>query len=131
MQFSREAWPSRNQDGADVWSACHAVVQHNAPDGSVSVVEVHTDITARKALENELKLTSFSMDQIEDAVYRILPDARIVRVNGAACRMLGYTREELAALREEVHDLRRHVTVLIEDVRDDIRLLAEHIADRR
>jgi PAS domain S-box-containing protein len=67
-------------------------------DGCVLWHGFLTDITERKRLENELKLTSFSMDQIDDAVYRTRPDARIENVNDAACGMLGYTRDELTSL---------------------------------
>jgi two-component system sensor histidine kinase/response regulator len=74
------ALPQRLDDGGVLW---HGFIH---------------DITGRKKLESELKLTSFSMDQIDDAVFRVAPDASVVSVNGAACRMLGYTREELTGL---------------------------------
>ena len=54
-----------------------------------------TDITERKQLEDELKLARFTMDNLEEGVHWVQPDGRLWNVNGAACRMLGYTHQEL------------------------------------
>jgi PAS domain S-box-containing protein len=55
--------------------------------------------TADLAAKNrELALAMISIDNSADGAYWMRPDARIVRVNQAACDMLGYTREELTAL---------------------------------
>jgi len=55
--------------------------------------------TASLAAKNrELALAKISIDNSADAAYWVRTDARIVRVNQAACDMLGYTREELTAL---------------------------------
>ena len=56
------------------------------------------DITERKVLEDALRMTQVSVDAASDAVYWIKPDGRIVDVNPAACRMLGYSKEELQGL---------------------------------
>jgi PAS domain S-box-containing protein len=53
------------------------------------------DITARKKAEEALKTTQFAVDHMAEAVYWIIPDGRIIYVNEAACRTLGYSREEL------------------------------------
>ena len=53
----------------------------------------------RRRVEGELRLTRFSVEAASDAIFWITPDARIVDVNRAACRSLGYTREELLRLR--------------------------------
>jgi PAS domain S-box-containing protein len=62
---------------------------------------------AAQALENAraeeaLRLTRFSVDRAADAIFWIGPDARLLDVNDAACRALGYPREELLAM--TVHD---------------------------
>ncbi len=55
--------------------------------------------TASLAAKNrELALANISIDNSADGAYWMRSDARIVRVNQAACDMLGYTREELTAL---------------------------------
>jgi len=48
----------------------------------------------RTRAEEALQLTQFSVDRSTDAVYWVGPDARFIYVNDAACRALGYTREE-------------------------------------
>jgi PAS domain S-box-containing protein len=64
-------------------------------DGSILWHGYISDITERKRLEEELKLARFTVDNLEDAVYWILPDGRLWNINSAACRMLGYTHDEL------------------------------------
>ena len=56
------------------------------------------DVTESKQTEEALRLTRFTVDSVADAVYWIDPQAQIVDVNEAACRMLGYTREELTGM---------------------------------
>lgn len=46
-----------------------------------------------------LQLTHISVNSASDALFWMTPDARIVDVNAAACRALGYTREELLQLK--------------------------------
>jgi diguanylate cyclase (GGDEF)-like protein/PAS domain S-box-containing protein len=53
--------------------------------------------------EYALKLMQFSMDCATDAILGVRADARFIYVNAAACRMLGYTPEELLTM--TVHDV--------------------------
>ncbi len=53
------------------------------------------DITQRKRLEQSLRLTQFSVDCAVDSVFWVAPNAEILYVNEATCRMLGYSRDEL------------------------------------
>ena len=57
-----------------------------------------SDITDRKLAEERLQLTQFSIDWASGSVYWIDAGGRLVYVNEAACRKLGYTREELLRL---------------------------------
>ena len=59
---------------------------------------VAREITERKKIETELQIATISINNIADAVYWILPDAMIWRVNKAACHMLGYSEDELCSL---------------------------------
>jgi PAS domain S-box-containing protein len=52
-------------------------------------------LAERKRVEEALLLTQFCVDHASDAILWMTPDARIVNANAAACRSLGYTREEL------------------------------------
>jgi PAS domain S-box-containing protein len=91
---------------------------------------ISEDITDRKRAEEALRLAKFSIDRAADAIYWIDPQAKILDVNEAASRMLGYSKDELCAM--TVHDLnpdfqvdrwpgfwaetRRHGTMVIETV---------------
>ena len=57
-----------------------------------------TDITERKKIEEALWYTQFSVDKARDAIYGIQDDGKLVYVNDAACKSLGYTKEELLSL---------------------------------
>ncbi|MHC4441168.1 MAG: PAS domain S-box protein [Planctomycetota bacterium] len=61
------------------------------------------EVAERKRAEEALRLTQFSIDHTAEAAFWIGPDARILYVNEAACRYLGYSREELLSM--TVHDL--------------------------
>ena len=56
-------------------------------------------ITGLKQSEQSLNLVQSSLEATSDALYWMTPDSTIVNVNEAACRLLGYTREELLQLR--------------------------------
>ena len=45
-----------------------------------------------------LQRTQFALDQTADAIFWVDPDGRLIYVNEAACRSLGYTQEELLRL---------------------------------
>lgn len=88
--------------------------RHRRRDGSTFPVEIHgsmfefegrmlslslvRDITERQYMESELRLKEFVLDQAQIAVYLIGDGARITYVNDAACRALGYSREELLTM---------------------------------
>lgn len=48
--------------------------------------------------ERALKLALFSLDHAQDSLFRMARDARIMYVNDAACRHLGYTKKELLGM---------------------------------
>ncbi|MBN1120927.1 MAG: PAS domain S-box protein [Anaerolineae bacterium] len=62
-------------------------------------VWIFRDITGRKQAERALRMNSFAVERSSDAVYWLDSDSRIIDVNEAACRMLGYTREELVEMK--------------------------------
>jgi len=65
--------------------------------------KLRQEISARMRSEQALRLTQFSVDRSADAAYWMGSDARFIYVNEAACRSLGYTREELLSM--TVHDI--------------------------
>ncbi len=89
---------------------------HRRKDGSTFPVEVHLslvriddrdwrlavvrDITARKKAETDLKLFRALLDKASDAIEVIDPESlQYLDVNETACRILGYSRDELLAMR--------------------------------
>ena len=63
-----------------------------------AAIVVNHDISERKRAEAALHFTQAVVDQMSDAAFRTLPNGRLVYANAAACRMLGYTLDELLAL---------------------------------
>jgi PAS domain S-box-containing protein len=49
--------------------------------------------------EESLRLTSFTVEHIADSVFLIAADATIIEANKSACRLSGYTRDELLTLK--------------------------------
>lgn len=72
-------------------------------NGRRHALGVIRDISARKQAEEALRKTQFVVDNTADGVYWVGADSRIVGINDAACKILGYAREELLAM--TVHDL--------------------------
>ncbi|MDH5357571.1 MAG: EAL domain-containing protein [Gammaproteobacteria bacterium] len=56
------------------------------------------DITEHKEIKHGLTLNQFSLNHSQDAIFRTDQDGRIRYVNEAACKHLGYSREELLSL---------------------------------
>lgn len=66
---------------------------------AVEVVSTFVDITARKQAEERFRLTRFIIDQASESVFWMDSTGRFRYVNEATCKSLGYSREELLALR--------------------------------
>ena len=67
--------------------------------GERVLLSIVRDITARKRADQALRMFQHSIDQSSDAIFWINRDAGFTYVNDQACASLGYTREELMALR--------------------------------
>ena len=87
------------RDGREYQIADSAAPIRDAADRIVGVVLVFSDVTEKYEAEEALRLTRFSVEAAADSLFWMTPDGRIVDVNAAACRSLGYTREELLQLR--------------------------------
>ncbi len=67
-------------------------------ENALLVNNLQTSIAERERVEEALRLTRFSMDNVADAVYWMDSEANIVDVNETACLMLGYTHTELTQM---------------------------------
>jgi PAS domain S-box-containing protein len=56
------------------------------------------DLTERKRIEEYLKITQLAMDKFGDPIIWLSSDGRLVYVNEAASRSLGYSKEELLSM---------------------------------
>ena len=70
-------------------------VVHVVMGGRQHLLESFVDITARKRAEEEFALLKHSIDVHYDSAYWTDVDNRIIYVNDAGCKDLGYKREEL------------------------------------
>jgi len=62
------------------------------------MIGTHVDITERKEMENQLRLTQLAFDQASVGIFRIGPDGQIQKVNDRACESLGYSKDELCQM---------------------------------
>lgn len=60
----------------------------------------------RRALEQRLRFTQFSVDHAAECILWIRPDASFASVNDAVCAALGYTRDELLQMKVGDIDVR-------------------------
>ena len=73
------------------------------PDGSIWVAGTALDITDKLELESKGKFTDYALDNAAVAFFLTNQDAKILRVNKAAEKLTGYSKEELGKM--TVHDL--------------------------
>jgi PAS domain S-box-containing protein len=86
------------KDGSLIDISLSKAPLRDAQGNIIGVMAIITDITERKRTEEMLKLAQFSIEQASDGIWWISSDARILRVNKAACQLLGYSEEELLSL---------------------------------
>ena len=68
-------------------------------DGQEVFFSVIRDITERKREQRLRQMMQFSIDHMGDAAFWMMPDARVIYANTAACRSLGYSLEEILGLK--------------------------------
>jgi two-component system, cell cycle sensor histidine kinase and response regulator CckA len=97
-----------SRDGSPRFMEIRCRVAEQDPQGSPTrlvgtVVEIagqeRAEVKARElTAEDQLKLKSFTIDNVAEAIVWTGPDCSIWDVNAVACKKLGYTREELLCL---------------------------------
>ena len=63
--------------------------------GEWFALSIMRDVTDRRRAENEVRMLKHSIDVYHDGAYWINADRKFIYVNEAACKALGYKREEL------------------------------------
>ncbi len=84
------------------WVTVWFRIEKDAHGRTIKLHGVNQDVTERKRAEERLRFTQFVMDRSGEPAFWMGPDARIVYVNEAGCRSLGYSREELLSM--TIHD---------------------------
>jgi two-component system cell cycle sensor histidine kinase/response regulator CckA len=67
--------------------------------GEPAILSVVRDITERKKVEERLKMTQFGIDHAQIGVLQVADDGSVYYANEHACESLGYTADELLALK--------------------------------
>ncbi len=88
----------RRRDGSLACCLLHLRALRGKDGQIVELEGLVVDISARKEIERALQFTQFSIDKTIDQAFWMTEDQRFFYVNEAACRALGYTREELMQL---------------------------------
>lgn len=60
--------------------------------------ELRLDILERRRVEDALRMSEFCIEKAAMSITRIGPDGNVLYANEQACRLLGYTREEMCSM---------------------------------
>jgi len=121
-QVVRTEWRHLHRDGKYRW--LEGLVANRLGEAGVDGIVVNIrDVSDRKAAEealrrNELRFRTL-FETVTDGIFLLARDGQLIEVNDAACRQLGYTREELLGMRmddvapperrEHLHEINRQV----------------------
>ena len=122
-EIPRITFRIRRKDGSFAW---FETASSRVPPGTYSEAEIITisrDITLKHRVQEKLRESEYRyrtlVEQASDAIILHDTERRFIEVNQAACRLLGYSREELIGmhpedflLQEEHEDTRRRREVL-------------------
>lgn len=91
-------WKAIRKDGTIIPVQVSLQVLSEEEGTPLFVSGIVVDKTEIKKAEQEHEICRYSLENATDEVYWILRDGRYYDANKEACRMLGYTREELCTL---------------------------------
>ena len=86
------------KDSSLIWINLTVSLVRNSSDEPQYFVSVVEDISDRKHTEETLKQTQFCVDSATDAISWVGPGAKLIYVNDAMCRALGYSRSQLLSM---------------------------------
>jgi len=101
-----EVVPLTGPDGVEGWLELFTFPMIKEETGEVEYIIEHVrDITQRKMAEDrlaqsnvQLALSQFALENAGDAIFLTRPDGRVWYVNEAACKSLGYEKDELLGM---------------------------------
>jgi PAS domain S-box-containing protein len=88
----------RTADGQEKWVWEQGCGIFDETGNVVALEGFIADITARKKIKQELQQFQFAVEHSGEPAYRVSADAKFLYVNDAACRQLGYSRQELLTM---------------------------------
>ncbi len=86
------------KDGRVRWVENRTLIERDAAGVPIQHHGVVVDVTERKRAAEVLLFTQFAVDNASDQAFWMDDTARLIYVNQAACRSLGYAREELLSM---------------------------------
>ncbi|MGZ8972617.1 PAS domain S-box protein [Methylomagnum sp.] len=93
----RDEYRVRHPIKGEIWIEGRSTPQADT-DGGITWHGFLHDVTERKRAQEQLALVSFALNHVQEAAYLIDEQARFCYVNDGACRVLGYSRNELLPL---------------------------------
>jgi diguanylate cyclase (GGDEF)-like protein/PAS domain S-box-containing protein len=102
----RGEFHNRRKDGALHWESASIAPIHDDSGAITHFVAIEEDITQRKKIEAALRASELKYRNVfatvGDAILMLdSRDGRILDANPAACKLYGYSRDELLALRDQ------------------------------
>jgi len=97
----------RVNDGEERWVHGLEEIEYDDQKFPIRHLGIIQDITEQKRTEEQRSLMQATMDCLSEAIFWVDPTGRFLYVNDAACRLLGYSREEL--LSQSVSDINLNI----------------------
>lgn len=91
--------PQTSPGGRQIWLRTSKVPLRDAAGTITGVLGTYEDITSNKQDEEKLRLLRISVERAYDEVFWLDFEGNILYVNDSACRITGYSREELIAMK--------------------------------
>ena len=95
---TNEEWVTLAASGQRVLLETIKTPLRNAENELIGILGIGRDITERKAAEELLSMTKFSIEQASFPIMWVTSEGRFHFVNDAACRMYGYSKEDFGNL---------------------------------
>lgn len=87
-----------HKNGSIIWIVLNVSLVRNVDGTPKHFISQIQDISERKQIEDRLRATQYAVDHAADQIFVIGPTGNFLDVNGAACRRLGYAKQELLTM---------------------------------